>query len=171
MVHIHKVIYPRFFFIFLILIFLAVRGKGRGVKTIKNDPKWKLTITSVTHLRNSIAYDHDFWYICVKWRYLQEFFFSFFSNFDFSSCLGGKSAKNSPKWKITYFPHAPLSQEQYYSGHWEYQPPLKNTHPLSCQAPSLNQQTVLFRQPSPSTYWFFKTPHNSRIFQWTPPKY
>ena len=33
------------------------------------------------YLRNSLAYDHDFWYTCVKW-YLQVcFFFPFFLNF------------------------------------------------------------------------------------------
>ena len=30
------------------------------------------------YLRNSIAYDHDFWYTCVKWWYLQVVFFQFF---------------------------------------------------------------------------------------------
>ena len=34
------------------------------------------------YLRNSIAYDHDFWYTCVKWWYLQVFF-SFFWHFHF----------------------------------------------------------------------------------------
>ena len=40
-----------------------------GGKRAKNNPKRKITITSICHaayLRNGIAYDHDFWYACVK---------------------------------------------------------------------------------------------------------
>ena len=37
-------------------------------------------------------YDHDFWYTCAKWWYLQGFF-SFFQNFAFSSCYGVKGQK------------------------------------------------------------------------------
>ena len=48
-------------------------------------------------LRTRTWSNHNSWYTCVKWWYLQGFF-SFFKNFDFLSC---KSAKNSPKWKIT----------------------------------------------------------------------
>ena len=51
-----------------------------------------------SYLRNSIAYDHGFWYTCVKWYYLQVFF-SFFKMW-FSRLLGGgKSAKNGQKWQ------------------------------------------------------------------------
>ena len=46
--------------------------------------------------RNSIAYDHDFWYTCVEWWYLQKVF-TISGKFQFR----GKRAKNSPKWKIT----------------------------------------------------------------------
>ena len=38
------------------------------------------------YLRNSIAYDHDFWYIGVKWWYLQAFFL----------VSGVKGQKNGP---------------------------------------------------------------------------
>ena len=53
------------------------------------------------YLRNSIAYDYDFWYNFVKWWYLQVSF-SFFSIFYFSGCLGKggvKRAKNCPQWQ------------------------------------------------------------------------
>ena len=51
----------------------------------KISPKWKTKITShPSYLRNSVSYDHDFWYTCVK-LYLQGFF-SFFQNVDFSGC-------------------------------------------------------------------------------------
>ena len=42
--------------------------------------------------------DHNFWYTCVKWWYLQAFFSFFFFNFDFSGCYGCKRAKNCLKW-------------------------------------------------------------------------
>ena len=51
-------------------------------------------------VRNSIAYDYDFWHTILKWWYFQVLF-SFFLNFDFLGCYGGKRTKNSPKWKIT----------------------------------------------------------------------
>ena len=56
-----------FFHFILILIFQAVRPlKG------KNSPKWEIKITSVTcHTSGTVQ---DFWYTCVKWLYLQEFF-------------------------------------------------------------------------------------------------
>ena len=61
-------------------------------------------ICHVPYLRNSMAYDHDFWYACVKW-YLQAFFFHSFFKFSFFGLLeggsGGKRRKYSPKWKIT----------------------------------------------------------------------
>ena len=34
------------------------------------------------HLRNRTSCDHNFWYTCVKWWYLQVFFF----HFDFLGC-------------------------------------------------------------------------------------
>ena len=42
----------------------------------KNRSKWKITVTSVTRYISGtvLAYDHDFWYICVKWWFLQAFF-------------------------------------------------------------------------------------------------
>ena len=62
-----------FFNFFLILIFWAVRGvKGQKVaQKMKNNNY----ICHVLYLRNSVAYDHDFWFTCVKWWYLQVFFF------------------------------------------------------------------------------------------------
>ena len=52
------------------------------------------------YLRNSTAYDHGFWYTCVKSWYLHAFFFFFFFfNFFFWGFLGGKRAKSSPKWQ------------------------------------------------------------------------
>ena len=50
------------------------------------------------YLRNSIAYDHDFWYTSVKWWYLSVFFF-FFLKFSFFRLLGGKRGKNDLRWQ------------------------------------------------------------------------
>ena len=63
-------------------------------------------ICCMPYLRNSIAYDNDFWYTCVKWWFLQVFF-SFFWNFHVSGKLEGKRAKNSPKWNkaMTFVMH------------------------------------------------------------------
>ena len=49
-------------------------------------------------IRNSIPYDHDFWYTCVKWWYIQAFF-SVCQSFDCLGCYCGKRAKNGSKWQ------------------------------------------------------------------------
>ena len=82
------------FFIFLKMSFFGLLG----VKKVKNSPKWKIITPIVPYLRNSKTYDHDFWYAFVKW-YLQRFFLVFLK-LSFFGLLGGKRAKNSPKWKI-----------------------------------------------------------------------
>ena len=75
------------FFFFWHFDFLGCRGG----KKAKNGPKWqqkKLKMKNnnymchVSYLRNSIAYDQDFLYTCVKWWYLQVFFSSL-------GCYGG----------------------------------------------------------------------------------
>ena len=53
-------------------------------KRAKSTPKWKI-ISHVPCLNNSIAYDHNFWYTCVKWC-LQAFSSFFVFNLDFSGC-------------------------------------------------------------------------------------
>ena len=59
-----------------------------------------LSVCRVLYLRNRTSSHHNFWYTYLKWWYLQAFF-TFFKNFDFLGCYGGKRAKNSPKWEIT----------------------------------------------------------------------
>ena len=49
----------------------------------KNGPKWRKICLS-PYFRNCTSYDCGFWYTCVKWWYLQQHFFSFFQNSDFS---------------------------------------------------------------------------------------
>ena len=58
-----------FFLIFSeIFIFGAVRGGGGGGVEGQKMPKMKSSsyISHAPYLRNSIAYDHDFWYTSVK---------------------------------------------------------------------------------------------------------
>ena len=75
-------------------------------------------IRHTPYLRNSVAHDHDLWYTCAKWWYLQAFF-SFLWNFHFWGKLWGKRAKNSPKWKITIIHLSrAMSQEQYSIWSW-----------------------------------------------------
>ena len=51
-----------------------------GGQREKNSSKWKtkITIHHALYLRNSVAYDHDLWYNCVKWWWYLQGFFSFF---------------------------------------------------------------------------------------------
>ena len=64
------------FYFSKILIFWVVR-RVKGQKMAENDIKICLTPCP----RNCISYDCGFWYTCVKWWYLQHFFFPFFSFF------------------------------------------------------------------------------------------
>ena len=82
-------------------IYLNHKKNNNYMPCVSSVPKRKITITShhVSYLRNSIAYDHDFWYTFVKWWYLQVFFF-IFVKFSFFGLLGGQRSKNSSKWKI-----------------------------------------------------------------------
>ena len=68
-------------------------------------------ICHALYLRNSIACDHVFWYICVKWWFLQVFF-SFCQKLDFLGCYLGKRAKmaqNDKKFCLSRF----ISQKPY----------------------------------------------------------
>ena len=74
--------------------FFCVSGVNR--QKIAQNEKYNHYICHVPYLQNSVAYDHDFRYTCVKWWYLQlVFLFSFILNFP------ALTAKNSPKWKTT----------------------------------------------------------------------
>ena len=51
---------------------------GGGCKKGKNGPKWPKKFCITPYLWNCTSYDCGFWYTCVKWQYLQQFFFLFF---------------------------------------------------------------------------------------------
>ena len=63
-----------FFHFFEILIFWAVR-RIKGQKIARNE-KWQLHVSHAIS-QEQLVYDHDFWYTCVKWWYIQWFFFIF----------------------------------------------------------------------------------------------
>ena len=59
------------------------------------------------YLRNSITYDHDFWYTCVKWWYVQTFFFILFFNFNFWAVSGmkGQNIVQNEKNSVCHTPY------------------------------------------------------------------
>ena len=61
--------YLQVFFSFF-WFFWLVGGKRAKKPKMKN----KNCMCHVPYITNSVAYDHDFWYTCVKWWYLQVFF-------------------------------------------------------------------------------------------------
>ena len=61
-------------------------------------PAWKMKLTLTVYLRNSIAYDHNFWYIYVR-LYVQGCLFLFFGSFTkfwLSRSFRCDTAKNGP---------------------------------------------------------------------------
>ena len=105
---------PGIFSYFLILIFWAVRGiKGQKKPKMKSNNY----ICHVPYLRNSIAYDHDFWYTCVKWWYFHVcmcvfVFFHFFKVLIFwtvSGVNGERKVQNEKKFCLSHS----ISQEPY----------------------------------------------------------
>ena len=91
LVHFCKMmISPGLFFIFSRFWFSRLLGRLK----VKKWPKMRNNYICYTpYLRNSIAYNHNFWYTIVKW-YLQVFM-SFFLNFDFLGCERGKMKNNN----------------------------------------------------------------------------
>ena len=73
----------------------SIRPSIRLSVRLSNHP----SVCHTPYLRNSKAFDHDFWYTCVKWRYLQGVFFSFFLKFWFFGLLGGGGAGGGVKGK------------------------------------------------------------------------
>ena len=82
----------------------------------------KKYIYHAPYLRNSIAYDHDFWCTCVKMMITPGGFLSvLFFNFDLLDFLrggGSKRAENSLKWKIMINPSRVISRKQYSIWSW-----------------------------------------------------
>ena len=72
-------------------------------------------ICHTPYLRNSITYGHDFWYNCVKWWYLEAFFY-FFEMFIFGAVMG-VNGKKQPKMKNNYIYHTPYLRSSTTYGH------------------------------------------------------
>ena len=98
---------PGFLFIFLKFSFFGLlEGSGGGGVKGQKLPKMKNNnyICHMPYLKNSIAYNHDFWYTCVKWRYLQScccFFFFMSFIFIFWAVRGVKRQKIAQNEKVT----------------------------------------------------------------------
>ena len=74
--------------------------------------KNKNYIRQAQYLRNSIPCDHNFWYTCVKWWYLQALFF-IFSKFWFSRVFSGVKWQEIVYIDKTFCPSRSISQEPY----------------------------------------------------------
>ena len=62
-------------------------------------PSVRPSIRRAAYLRNCTSSGLNFRYTYAK--HISRCFFSFFQNFDFLGCYGGKRVKSSPKWKTT----------------------------------------------------------------------
>ena len=74
-------------------------------------------ICHVRYLKNSIAYNHEFWYNCVKWWYIQVFYL-FFEIFIFQAVRWVKGQKTAQNEKYKLHVSRIISQEQY--GIWSW---------------------------------------------------
>ena len=114
-------IWPGAFFILLKFSFFMLLGGKRA----ENGPRWKIhwkknkkkTVTLVTHHRNSIAFNHNFWNTYVKRWYLQAFF-CLFGRLIFGFVRGVKGQKISQNEKQQLHPSHTISQEHY--GLWSW---------------------------------------------------
>ena len=80
---------PYSFFTFSKFYFSELLGDKRRRTYLGWAPTWAIRLTCLTlYHRNHASYDCGFWYTCLKWSYLQQFFFVF-SKFWFVWFLGG----------------------------------------------------------------------------------
>ena len=76
--------------LFFVLFFIFRWGTRRYMSLFQSISP---PVRRVPYLKNRTSSSHNFWYTCVKWRYLQVFFiFSFFWNF---RVKGQKMAQNA----------------------------------------------------------------------------
>ena len=74
-------------------------------------------ICHARYLKNSIAYNHEFWYNCVKWWYIQVFYL-FFEIFIFQAVRWVKGQKTAQNEKYKLHVSRIISQEQYSIWSW-----------------------------------------------------
>ena len=104
LVHLCKLIIPSgIFSFFWNLLFSGCYGGKRA----KNSPKWKVKITShMLCLRNSIVYDHDFWFHLCKIMMSPGGFLYIFWKFWFLGLLVGEKGKKWPRMAKNYVSHS-----------------------------------------------------------------
>ena len=88
-----------FFLIFLLNIENWSFLGGAPTSTVSL-PSVCLSVHCTPYFRNCTSWSLFLVRMCKMMISPSVFFFSFFFNFDFFGCYGGKMAKNSPKWKI-----------------------------------------------------------------------
>ena len=69
------------------------------------------------YLRNSVAYDHDFWYTCVKWWYLLALLLFFFEFFFGGAVRGVKGKSIAQNENNNYSHHMPYLRNSIAYGH------------------------------------------------------
>ena len=74
-------------------------------------------ICHMRYLKNSIAYNHEFWDNCVKWWYIQVFYL-FFEIFIFQAVRWVKGQKTAQNEKYKLHVSRIISQEQYSIWSW-----------------------------------------------------
>ena len=123
-------------------------------------------IHHMPYLRNSIAYDHEFWHIGVKWWYLQAFFFIFCFILIFwtdSKVKGQEMVQNGKKFCLLHS----ISQEPYIMWLWN------ELMYLGCWLFSQRSSIVdvwylclrVFESWTPSASWFSWFPPNTNTIR------
>ena len=105
---------PAFFPFFWNCNFLGcyLGKRAKDCKIIKSNNY----ICHVSYLMNRKACDHDFWYTCVKWWYVQEFFLIFW-NFHFWAVRGVKGKSIAQNENKNYIRHEPYLRNSITNDH------------------------------------------------------
>ena len=90
------------FFFLKILIFWVVRGV-KGQKMAHNEKKFCLVSLCITGTKPQIC----FWCTCLKWQYLEQFFFSLFQNWIFLVFKGVGGSLTVSIWCMWWHEHMP----------------------------------------------------------------
>ena len=90
-----------FFHFFKIVVFWVVRRLGGGGKRAK----WQKNFVLTLYRRNCTSYDRGFWYLCIKWWYLQQFLFHFFKILIFQVYQSSSINAKRSFWGVLHLRH------------------------------------------------------------------